>query len=95
MDETNENETLCGLGAWRPKFLQFLASKKVYMFFYGAIGIIKVNKLYIQRISRENIYITFVGYAIHLPFSNAVYNWEEIWHQIKGTSKLTNMEMKV
>ena len=37
-----ENETLCGLGSWRPKFLQFLASKKVYMFFYGAIGIIKV-----------------------------------------------------
>merc|ERR1719244_2275084 len=36
-----ENETLCGLGAWRPKFLQFLASKKVYMFFYGMIGIIK------------------------------------------------------
>ena len=37
-----ELETSCGLGSWRPKFLQVLASKKVYMFFYGAIGIIKV-----------------------------------------------------
>jgi len=34
-------ETQCGLGPWRPKFLQFFASKKVYMFFYGVIGIIK------------------------------------------------------
>lgn len=33
--------TTCGLGRWRPKFMQVLASKKVYMFFYGAIGIIK------------------------------------------------------
>ena len=37
-----ERETLCGFGPWRPKFMQILASKKVYMFFYGAIGIIKV-----------------------------------------------------
>ena len=35
--------TTCGLGKWRPKFMQVLASKKVYMFFYGAIGIIKVR----------------------------------------------------
>merc|ERR1711887_526017 len=36
-----ERETQCGLGPWRPKFMQFFASKKVYMFFYGMIGIIK------------------------------------------------------
>eukprot|EP00092_Neocalanus_flemingeri_P037475 GFUD01040807.1.p1 GENE.GFUD01040807.1~~GFUD01040807.1.p1 ORF type:complete len:723 (+),score=131.38 GFUD01040807.1:150-2318(+) len=34
-------ETTCGLGPWRPKFMQAFASKKVYMFFYGVIGIIK------------------------------------------------------
>ena len=36
-----DRETQCGLGPWRPKFMQFFASKKVYMFFYGMIGIIK------------------------------------------------------
>ena len=41
-----ELETSCGLGQWRPKFLQALASKKVYIFFYGAIGIIKVRNLH-------------------------------------------------
>ena len=41
-----ELETSCGLGSWRPKFLQVLASKKVYMFFYGAIGIIKVETFF-------------------------------------------------
>ncbi len=34
-------EVLCGLGAWRPGFLQPLASKKVYMFLYGCLGIIQ------------------------------------------------------
>jgi cyanate permease len=34
-------ETTCGLGPWRPAFLQPLASKKVYMFFYGCLGIIQ------------------------------------------------------
>merc|ERR1739838_312082 len=34
-------ETSCGLSACRPHWLQVLASKKVYMFFYGCIGIIK------------------------------------------------------
>jgi hypothetical protein len=38
----NSRETLCGLGPWRPRFLQPLASKKMYMFFYGALGIVKV-----------------------------------------------------
>jgi len=38
-----DRETLCGLGAWRPKFLQPLASKKVYIFLYGALGIVKVR----------------------------------------------------
>jgi len=36
----SERETLCGLGSWRPRFLQPLASKKVYIFLYGALGII-------------------------------------------------------
>ena len=35
------SEVLCGLGSWRPAFLQPLASKKVYMFIYGALGIIQ------------------------------------------------------
>ena len=39
-----DRTTSCGLGRWRPKFMQILASKKVYMFFYGAIGIIKVSQ---------------------------------------------------
>jgi hypothetical protein len=39
-------ETLCGLGPWRPSFLQPLASKKMYMFFYGALGIVKVCTVY-------------------------------------------------
>ena len=42
----NNRETLCGLGSWRPDFLQILASKKVYMFLYGIIGIIKVTNIY-------------------------------------------------
>lgn len=36
-----DKETTCGLGNWRPAWLQPLASKKVYMFFYGALGIIQ------------------------------------------------------
>jgi cyanate permease len=35
------NEVLCGLGSWRPAFLQPLASKKVYMLLYGALGLIQ------------------------------------------------------
>ena len=38
---TVDKTTTCGLGNWRPDFLQPLASKKVYMFFYGALGIIQ------------------------------------------------------
>ncbi len=37
----NNKETTCGLGPWRPPFLQRFASKKVYMFFYGSLGIIQ------------------------------------------------------
>ena len=36
-----DKETTCGLGGCRPSWLQPLASKKVYMFFYGALGIIQ------------------------------------------------------
>ncbi len=36
-----DRETTCGLGPWRPSFLQRLASKKVYMFFYGALGVVQ------------------------------------------------------
>ena len=34
-------DTTCGLFNWRPDFLQPLASKKVYMFFYGVCGIVQ------------------------------------------------------
>ena len=40
-DMTGANEILCGLGGWRPECLQRLASKKVYMFIYGSLGIIQ------------------------------------------------------
>jgi len=36
-----EKETTCGLFNWRPGFLQPLASKKVYLFLYGVLGIVK------------------------------------------------------
>merc|ERR1739838_1111032 len=42
-------ETSCGLAACRPHWLQVLASKKVYMFFYGCIGIIKVGLVFIKK----------------------------------------------
>ena len=35
------SEVLCGIGTWRPGFLQPLASKKVYIIFYGCLGIIQ------------------------------------------------------
>ena len=35
-----DKDTTCGLFNWRPDFLQPLASKKVYMFFSGAVGIV-------------------------------------------------------
>ena len=38
---SKNTEVLCGLGPWRPSFLQPLASKKVYLFFYGCLGIIQ------------------------------------------------------
>ena len=38
---SRNNEVLCGLGSWRPDFLQRLASKKIYMVIYGALGIIQ------------------------------------------------------
>ena len=38
---STNTEVLCGLGPWRPSFLQPLASKKVYLFFYGCLGIIQ------------------------------------------------------
>lgn len=38
---TTTNEVLCGLGSWRPSYLQIFASKKVYMLIYGILGIIQ------------------------------------------------------
>ena len=38
---SKNTEVLCGFGPWRPSFLQPLASKKVYLFFYGCLGIIQ------------------------------------------------------
>jgi len=40
MKSARDRETSCGLFGWRPDFMQVFASKKVYMFFYGVIGII-------------------------------------------------------
>ena len=41
MPTSEENETLCGIGYFRPQFLQKFASKKPYVFIYGCIGIIQ------------------------------------------------------
>ena len=35
----------------RPDFMQMFASKKVYMFFYGLIGIVNVSNLYFLTIN--------------------------------------------
>ncbi len=37
----SSRETTCGVLCFRPAFLQPLASKKVYMFFYGVLGIVQ------------------------------------------------------
>lgn len=39
--QDNVRETHCGLGPWRPRMLQRLASKKVYMLIYGLLGIVQ------------------------------------------------------
>ena len=39
MPTADEKETLCGLGNWRPTFLQKFASKKPYVIIYGLLGI--------------------------------------------------------
>jgi hypothetical protein len=36
--EMLERETSCGLGPWRPAWLQRLASKKIFVTVYGLIG---------------------------------------------------------
>ena len=41
MHTSGEIETLCGIGHFRPRFLQKLASKKTYVFLYGCLGIIQ------------------------------------------------------
>ena len=42
-------ETTCGLGPYRPSYLQRLASKKVYMFFYGTLGIIQGQRTSVPK----------------------------------------------
>jgi hypothetical protein len=76
----NSRETLCGLGPWRPRFLQPLASKKMYMFFYGALGIVKVNLILTNPIcilitGNKLIYVKYTEcarYVITLLFSRSV-----------------------
>ena len=60
--------------------MQFFASKKVYMFFYGVIGIIKV----MNAVNHPTLFLLFVlaGNAIYLLVSNAVHAGEEVWYQI-------------
>ena len=41
MPTEEEKETLCGLWEWRPKWLQRLASKKVYLTIYSLLGVIQ------------------------------------------------------
>ena len=41
MSTQEEIETLCGIGCFRPRFLQKLASKKLYVCIYGCLGIIQ------------------------------------------------------
>ena len=41
MPSAEEKEVLCGLGNWRPPFLQRFASKKTYMIIIGLLGIIQ------------------------------------------------------
>ena len=41
MPTSEESETLCGIGYFRPQYLQKFASKKPYVFIYGCIGIIQ------------------------------------------------------
>ncbi|CAG2112575.1 unnamed protein product, partial [Medioppia subpectinata] len=35
------SEYMCGLGSWRPKWLQIFASTKMFMFVFGSIGVIQ------------------------------------------------------
>lgn len=41
MSTQEEIETLCGIGCFRPRFLQKLASKKLYVCIYGCLSIIQ------------------------------------------------------
>lgn len=36
-----KQNTLCGLGPWRPKFMQRFASRKMYIFVYSVLGVIQ------------------------------------------------------
>lgn len=36
-----KQNTLCGLGPWRPKFMQRFASRKMYIFVYSLLGVIQ------------------------------------------------------
>ena len=61
---SKNTEVLCGLGPWRPSFLQPLASKKVYLFFYGCLGIIQgmfftyLRLIELIRLKLPNIHMT-------------------------------------
>ena len=73
-----ELETSCGLGQWRPKFLQALASKKVYIFIYGAIGIIKVR----SKSHRMIVKTKTPGNAVLVHVLNSHNDRERVWHKI-------------
>lgn len=38
MSQSGVKNTLCGIGFFKPKWLQVLASKKVYVIVYGLLG---------------------------------------------------------
>lgn len=39
MSDTTDNDTVCGIWLFKPKWLQLFASKKVYVIIYGLIGL--------------------------------------------------------
>ena len=74
---STNTEVLCGLGPWRPSFLQPLASKKVYLFFYGCLGII------------QGMFFTYLRLIelIRLKIPNRRHMTEERW-QIVGQFRI-------
>ena len=85
--------------------MQVFASKKVYMFFYGVIGIINVRQFNISacktslnfpKIHRSqdqtipSLTLLQPGNAIHLPLNHVVNSREEVWYKVKRDGEDTS-----